>query len=133
MSKPLTRQETIFRTVVSDLIRCKDIRMKEKEYRLMNFWNQAEFYYDVFCESIYMLMTDTDVDALSIDDAGYTRFDIIVLADDYYPGFELLTRDDIRSDVDDLIYYVDIALKRLDSRIKNVRKMNSHSFFKKSI
>lgn len=118
MVKSDSRQELLFKTLVTDLIRCKDIRMKEKEYRLVNFWNQPEFYYDVFCESIYMLMTDDSVDTLSIDDSGYSRFDIIVLADDFYPGFELLTKEDIRPDVDDLIVYVDIALSRLRNRLK---------------
>lgn len=131
MSKPLTNHEIRFRTLVSDLIRCKDTRARDKEHRLINFWNQSEFYYDVFCESIYMLMTDSSVDALSIDDAGYARFDIIVLADDFFPGFELLTKEDIRPDVDDLIVYVDLALSRLDSRIKNIRKINAYSPLKK--
>lgn len=131
MSKPLTKHETRFRTLVSDLIRCKEIRVRDKEHRLINFWNQSEFYYEVFCESIYLLMTDDSIDALSIDDAGYTRSDIIVLADDYFPGFEILTKEDICSDVDDLIVYVDLALSRLDSRIQNIRKANSYSPLKK--
>lgn len=122
MSKPLTSQEAMFRNLVSDLIRCKDIRAKEKEHRLINFWNQADYYYDIFCESVYMLMTESDVDALSIDDAGYSCFDIIVLNDDFYPGFELLTKADVRPDVDDLIHYVDIALSRLDVRINKLCK-----------
>lgn len=133
MSKPLTNQEALFRALVSDLIRCKDIRAKEREHRLVNFWNQADYYYDIFCESIYMLMTDDSVDALSIDDAGYSRFDIIVLNDDFYPGFELLTKDDIRSDVDDLIYYVEIALSRLDSRIAKICNSNPRSGFQRGI
>ena len=134
MSKSLTNHELRFKTLVSDLIRCKDFHAREKENRLINFWNQSEFYYDVFCESIYMLMTDDSVDTLSIDDVGYSRFDVIVLSDDFFPGFELLTKEDIHPDVDDLIFYVDIALKRLDSRIKNVRKMGVHtSFGKKSV
>lgn len=133
MSKPLTNHETSFRTLVSDLIRCKDISVKEKDFRLLNFWNQSEFYYDIFCESIYMLMTDASIDSLSIDDSGYARFDIIVLSDDFYPGFELLTQNDIRSDVDDLIYYVDIALSRLGNRISTVSKMNHSGGFCRSV
>ena len=127
MSKPLSRQERQFRTLVSDLIRCKDIRAKEKEYRLINFWNQSEYYYDVFCESIHMLMTDDSIDTLSIDDGGYTCFDIIVLADDYYPGYELLTKEDIQAEVDDIIIYIDIALSRLDTRIKGFHKIKNNS------
>lgn len=119
MSKSLTNYELLFKTLVSDLIRSKDFHTGEKEHRLINFWNQSEFYYDVFCESIYLLMTEDSVDTLSIDDVGYSRFDVIVLSDDFFPGFELLTKADIRPDVDDLIVYVDLALSRLENRVKS--------------
>lgn len=132
MSKPFTNQEMMFRALVSELIRHKDVPEQDKEYRLVNFWNQPEFYYDVFCESIYILMIDDSIDSLSIDDSGYTRSDIIVLADDYFPGFELLSKEDMRDDVDDLIVYVDIALSRLSHRLKSNRAYPSPTLLRQA-
>lgn len=118
MVKSLTAQELLYRSLVTKLICCGKLSDKEKNFRLANFWNQAEYFYDIFCESAYIMMTDDTVDALSIDDSGYARFDIIVLNDDFYVGFELLSKDDIQPDVDDVIVYIDLALSRLDSRLK---------------
>lgn len=117
MTKNLTEQELLFNRLVSELITYKNISIEEKQVSLLNFLSQSEFYYDVFCESVYILMTNDSIDTLSIDNTGYSRFDIIVLNDDNFVGFELLTKEDIVSVNDDIIVYIDLALKRLQTRL----------------
>lgn len=117
MTKNLTEQELLFNRLVSELITYKNISNEEKQVSLLNFLSQSEFYYDVFCESVYILMTNDSIDTLSIDNTGYSRFDIIVLNDDNFVGFELLTKEDIVSVNDDIIVYIDLALKRLQTRL----------------
>lgn len=116
MTKHITEQEMLYKKLVSKLILNNEVSLKEKEFRLFNFLNQSDFYYDVFCESVYQLMTNDSVETISLDDTGYPRVGFICL-DDYYVGFELLSKNDIESAEDDIIIYVNLALERLQYRL----------------
>ena len=111
----MSTQEMRFKALVSELICCKMDVSKERENRLLNFYNHAEFYYDAFCESVYMLTTRNNVDTISLDDFGYTHFNYI--NNDNILGYALLTKEDVVSPCDDIITYIELALKRLESRL----------------
>ena len=116
MTKHMTEQELLYKKLVTNLICVKDVPSKEKNFLLYNFLNQSEYYYDVFCDSIYILMTDDSVETLSLDDTGYARFNFVRL-DDFFVGFELLSKKDIASPEDDVVVYINLALERLRNRL----------------
>lgn len=111
----MSTEEKWFKALVSELICYKMDLSEERERRLLNFHNQAEFYYDVFCESIYILSTRNDVETLSLDDFGYTQFNYI--NNDNIFGYALLSKEDIRNSNDDIILYINLALGRLEKRL----------------
>lgn len=112
----MSTQEMRFKVLVSEMICSKMDVSEEREKRLLNFYNNAEFYYDNFCESVYMLMTNNNVNNLSLDDFGYTHFDYIK---NNSIGYALLSKVDITNPSDDIIVYIELALKRLEARLNN--------------
>ncbi len=111
----MTAQEKMFKVLVSELICNKIDFSAEREKRLMTFYNHAEYYYEVFCESIHILVTNHDVTSISLDDYGFTRFGYI--DNDTIIGYNLLSREDIVDASRDIIFYVELALARLQKRL----------------
>ncbi len=116
MTKHITEQETLYKKLVTNLICGKDISFKEKNFLLFNFLNQSEFYYDVFCDSVYLFMTNDSLETFSLDDSGYARFNFGKL-DNCFVGLDLLVREDIVDSEEDIIIYINLALKRLERRL----------------
>lgn len=108
-------QEMRFKALISELICYKMDLSEEREKRLINFHNNAEFYYDVFCESVHILLTRNTVETVSLDNFGYTHFNYI--NNDNILGYALLTKDDVVNPSDDIVTYIELALKRLEKRL----------------
>ena len=121
----MSTQEMRFKALVSEMICCKLDLSEEREKRLLNFYNHAEFYYEVFCESVYILQTRNNVDSLSLDDFGYTHFNYINT--DKLLGYALLTKEDIVNQNDDIILYIELALKRLEARLHSATNVSRTS------
>lgn len=112
----MSTQEKLFKTLVSKMI-CKTRPCsEEREQRLLAFYNQSEFLYDVFCESVYTLVTTNNIGSISLDDFGCTRFDSA--GDECGAGQTLLSQKDVMASCDDIIAYVDLALNRLQNRLE---------------
>lgn len=111
----MSAEEKWFKALVTELICYKLDLSEEREQRLLGFHNQAEFYYGLFCESIYMLSVKNDIETISLDDFGYTHFNYI--NHDNIVGYALLSEDDINQPVEDIILYIRMALERLDKRL----------------
>ena len=111
-----TEQELLFTKLYSKLICSNSVFNHEKERKVMEFINNSEFYYDVFCEAIYSVMTDDRVETLSLDEKGHIRLNLCSPLP-FDAGFELLSKDDVSNPNDDVIVYVNIVLHRLMQRV----------------
>ena len=116
----MSKQEILFKTLVSNLICSKVASVEEREKRLLTFYSQAELYYDVFCDSVYMLTTNPNVNSLFLDEFGYTHFEC---SNDKFFVCELLRKEDIIGCNDDIILYIDLALGRLQYRLETLNKL----------
>ncbi len=116
----MSKQERMFNRLVYEMICYKAKSKDEKEKRLFNFFSQSEFHYDVFCDSVYILMTKNNNNTIFLDEFGHTHFDYI---NDSVFAYELLCSKDIEGYNDDIIKYIDLALFRLENRIKSLNKL----------
>lgn len=117
----MSKQELLFKTLVSKLI-CKKVNSpEEQEKQLFEFYNQADFYYEVFCESIYMLMTRNSVNTIFMDEFGDTH---LGYSNDNIVGYELLCNEDIEDSNDDIIKYIQLALDRLQYRLDTLNNLH---------
>lgn len=114
----MSTQEKLFKVLVSELICTKMDLSEERENRLINFYNQAEYYYDTFCEAVYLLMTNDNIETISLDDFGYAHFNHI--GDNNLIGHALLSKEDIINPSDDIILYIKLALRRLEARLQRL-------------
>lgn len=126
----MSKQEMLYKTLVSKLICNKVTSSEEREKRLFTFYNQSEFYYDVFCESVYMLMTRNSVNTIYLDEFGYTHFEF---PNDKIVGYELLSKEDIISYNDDIILYIELALTRLQNQLETLNNIRVIKSFSSSI
>ena len=112
----MSTHEKLFKTLISKMICKKMPCSEEREQRLLAFYSQSEFFYDMFCESVYTLVSTNNISVISLDDFGCTQFD--AAGDNCGAGQGLLYRKDITDSCDDIIVYVDLALSRLQNRLE---------------
>lgn len=112
----MSTQEQLFKTLVSKMICKKMPCSEERESHLLAFYGQSEFFYDMFCEAVYTLMSTNNISTISLDDFGLVRFD--AAGDTCGVGQGLLQLKDITDSGDDIIVYVDLALSRLQNRLE---------------
>lgn len=117
----MSKQEFLFKSLISKLICSKVASAEEREKRLLAFHGQSELYYDVFCDSIYILATNPNANSIFLDEFGYTHFEC---SNPNVFVYELLRKEDIISCNDDIILYVDLALGRLQCRLDALNKLS---------
>ena len=112
----MSTQEKLFKTLVSKMICKKMPCSEEREQRLLAFYSQSEFFYDMFCESVYTLVSTNNISVISLDDFGHTQFDSV--GENCGVGQALLSQKDVACPSDDIIIYIDLALQRLQNRLE---------------
>ena len=112
----MSTQEKLFKTLVSKMICNKSPETNGREHRLLDFYNQSEHLYDVFCDAVYALVTTNNINTVSLDDEGHTRLN----ADGNIGGgrYLLLSNQDVVYGCDDIIVYIDLALSRLQKHLE---------------
>ncbi len=112
----MSTQEKLFKTLVSKMICKKMSCSEERERNLLAFHGQSEFFYDMFCEAVYTLVSTNNISVISLDDFGRVQFD--AAGDNCGVGQGLLCEKDVNISCDDIIVYVDLALSRLQNRLE---------------
>lgn len=114
-----TEHHKRFEVLVNEIIKAEPF-ITSRDVVLEDFKLESERNYDLFCDNIYDLMMSHKGN-LFIDERGFS----------YVNGhpetikhvyFELLTSEDVAEEKEDVIEYIDLALKRLSWHLETIKR-----------
>lgn len=112
-----TLHELKFERLIHSIIDMMATSDEEKCHLIEEFNNHSDVYYDCFCDVIYYLSTaGGGVNTLSIDERGKSYLNIKTKEKGHI-YFDVLTMEQPVPSFEDIILYIDIALKELEEKI----------------
>lgn len=109
----ISKRERKFKSSMIGVIE-RHIKEPEKKYELLKeFYENEEYYYDLFCDLIYLFLVDEDTGKLYIDMHGITHIDE-KYSDEKELLIQILSQEDFDPSCSDIGKYIDIALRKLD-------------------
>lgn len=110
----ISKRESKFKSSMIGVIE-RHIEDPEKKYELLKeFYENEEYYYDLFCDLIYLFSVDKDTGKLYIDMHGITHLNE-KYNDEKEFLIQILSHEDFDPHCSDIGQYIDIALKKLEN------------------
>ena len=114
-----TPQQRKFENLVSTIILCEPYITFRSDV-LKDFQLASELYYDIFCDKIYDIALIRHHGELAIDERGLAYSDKEPKSDTHI-YFQILTKEDLLTNGDDIIIYIDIALAHLEEELAKIK------------
>lgn len=114
-----TKMQIRFEYLINEIIKAEPF-ITARDVVLEDFRLESERNYDLFCDNVYDLMMSHKGN-LFIDERGFSYIN----GHPYnckHVYFELLTSEDVAEEKEDVIEYIDLALKRLSWHLETIKR-----------
>lgn len=115
-----TPHQKKFEKLVTSIILCEPL-LNSRTGVLEDFKMESEHYYEVFCDKVFEIALLKNQGILMIDERGLTYSDKHPNTS-HHIYFQILTDEDLRTEADDVIVYIDLALRHLEEHLSKIQK-----------
>ena len=115
-----TSHQEKFEKLITSIILCEPF-ITSRSGVLEDFKLECERYYDIFCDKVFEVAWLRHQGVILIDERGVTYSEHCPNTP-HHVYFQVLTDEDLKTDADDVIYYIDLALKHLEEHLSRIQK-----------
>lgn len=115
-----TPQQKKFEKLITNIILCEPF-INSRAGVLEDFRLESEHYYDIFCDKVFEIACVKHQGVLLIDERGQTYCGKCPNTP-HHVFFQILSEDDLKTDADDIIVYIELALKHLEEQLSKIQK-----------
>lgn len=115
-----TPHQKKFEKLITAIILCEPL-LNSRASVLEDFKLESEHYYDIFCDKVFEIALLKNRGIVMVDERGFTYSEKRPNAN-HHVYFQVLTDEDLKTEADDVIVYIDLALKHLEEQLIKIQK-----------